>query len=519
MVRSLLLLSVLVVPTLRAQGFTTRDSTIRRIWAVGTDSSQVVPLAQVLSDSIGSRLTGTQGLDAARDWVMQRYRSWGIPVRAEQYGTWRGWKRGTTTAELIAPRHRQLDATLLAWSPGTSSRPVAGSVITLPSLPDSAAFAAWLPKAKGRFVLISMAEPSCRPPEDLKRDATPEGYERFVKERQTYAENWNSRSARAKLGPVGLIRALEGAGAAGILQSAWSEGWGAQRIHMADTDRIPSLALSCEDYGLLARLAEHGQSPILRVNATADVTGVVPVFNTVAEIRGTELPDEYVVLSAHLDSWDGASGATDNGTGTVMMMEAMRVLKAAYPHPRRTIIAGHWSGEEQRALGSIAFAADHPEIIRGVQAVLNQDNGTGRITRISMSGFTDAGAHFARWLSVMPTEISRFVTLLNPGLPGTGSDHQFFLCHGAPAFSLHAEEWEYHTYTWHTNLDTFDKISPDDLRFNATLVAMLAYGASEDRQRIARDTRVLPSDDSGKERAWPACPAPTREYAAPMARR
>jgi len=504
--------SCLAASALRAQGFTTRDATLQRIWTLGDDSSAVAQLAQVLADSIGPRLTGTEGLDAARRWVMQRYQSWGVPVRAEQYGTWRGWRRGVATVELIAPRHRQLDATLLAWSPGTSAKPVTAAVIALPSVADSAAFAAWLPSAAGKFVLVSTPETSCRPEENLKRDMSPEEYQHFVHERRAYVTQWESRSVRTKLGPVRLIRALESTGAAGILQSAWSEGWGAERIHMADTDRIPSLALTCEDYGLLARLVEHGQSPRVQVTATADARGAVPVFNTIAALRGAELPEQYVILSAHLDSWDGASGATDNGTGTVMMMEAMRILRAAYPHPRRTIIAGHWSGEEQRALGSIAFAADHPEILRGVQAVFNQDNGTGRVSRISMSGFMDAGPHFARWMARMPTEISRFVTLINPGLPGTGSDHQFFLCHGAPAFSLGADEWDYHTYTWHTNLDTFDKISVGDLRSNAILVAMLAYEASEDPQQMRRDTRLLPADDAGAVRAWPACPPPTRAY-------
>jgi hypothetical protein len=102
------------------------------------------------------------------------------------------------------------------------------------------------------------------------------------------------------------------------------------------------------------------------------------------------------------------------------------------------------------------------------------------------------------------------VTLINPGLPGGGSDHLFFLCQGAPAFALGADSWDYETYSWHTNLDTYDKISLDDLRFNATLVAMLAYEASEDVSLIARDHRLLPVDGSGKPRSWPQCPPPRR---------
>ena len=137
----------------------------------------------------------------------------------------------------------------------------------------------------------------------------------------------------------------------------------------------------------------------------------MPAFNVVGRIPGTELPDEYVLLSAHLDSWDGASGATDNGTGTIMMVEAMRILKVAYPNPRRTIVVGHWGGEEQGLIGSTAFAADNQEVIDGLQAGFNQDNGTWRIDYIRMMGFTGAGAHFARWFSAIPTEITDHIEL------------------------------------------------------------------------------------------------------------
>ena len=113
-------------------------------------------------------------------------------------------------------------------------------------------------------------------------------------------------------------------------------------------------------------MAERGQAPRVRMDAQSEFTGDRPAFNIVGMIRGTELPDEYVMLSAHLDSWDGASGATDNGTGTIMMMEAMRILRATYPNPRRSIIVGHWGGEEQGLLGSTAFREDHPEVVDGM---------------------------------------------------------------------------------------------------------------------------------------------------------
>ena len=246
---------------------------------------------------------------------------------------------------------------------------------------------------------------------------------------------------------------------------------------------------------------------MLRVTADAESLGEIPVFNTIAEIRGSEKPDEYVVLSAHFDSWDGASGATDNGTGTVTMMEAMRILKAAYPNPRRTILVGHWSGEEQGLNGSRAFARDHPEVVSGMQVLFNQDNGTGRIQNVSAQGLSRAGESLVRWFAQLPPQLTSDIDFTFPGTPGGGgSDYASFICAGAPAFSLGSLSWAYGTYTWHTNRDTFDKIVFDDLKENATLVAMLAYLASEDAERVSRERRaVMPADDAGRPREWPAC--------------
>ena len=123
------------------------------------------------------------------------------------------------------------------------------------------------------------------------------------------------------------------------------------------------------------------------------------------------MPDEYVVLNAHVDSWDGASGATDNGTGTIMMMEAMRILKEVLPTPRRTILVAHWGGEEQGQYGSLAFAEDHPEVIDGLQAGFTQDNGTWRAEFIKMQDFHEASEHWGRWVSVIPREIPQHIEL------------------------------------------------------------------------------------------------------------
>jgi len=497
-----------------AQTFPTDDPIIKQIWEEGMNNSQTYPLAQVLMDSIGPRLTGSPGQQAAHDWAVAKYESWGIPARNEQWGTWLGWRRGITHIDLKEPWVRTLEGTMLAWSPGTNG-PVEADVVVLPEFEDEAAFRAWLPQVRGKFVLVSVPQITCRPDATWQEFATQESFEKLQADRRAAQRAWSQRIAATGSTVRDLPVVLEEAGAAGILTSYWSEGYGVSKIFNARTRKVPTLDLSCEDYGLLFRLADNDQSPKIRVEAEAEYLGDQPVFNTIAEIRGTEKPDEYVVLSAHFDSWDGATGATDNGTGTVTMMEAMRILKKVLPNPKRTILVGHWSGEEQGLNGSRAFAQDHPEIVEGLQALFNQDNGTGRIVNISMQGFTEAGAHFGRWLSQIPTEITQHIELSLPGVPSSGgTDHASFVCYGAPAFNLSALHWEYRIYTWHTNRDTFDKIVFDDLKNNATLTAMLAYLASEDPERVSTVQRDMPINPrTGTKASWPNCPEPVRSSA------
>jgi Zn-dependent M28 family amino/carboxypeptidase len=202
------------------------------------------------------------------------------------------------------------------------------------------------------------------------------------------------------------------------------------------------------------------------------------------------------------------------------MLEAMRILRAAYPTPKRTIIAGHWSGEEQGDIGSAAFAVDHPEILAGLQALFNQDNGTGNIDHVITAGFLDAPAHFARWMSQMPEDVWRGTALEFPGYAHNEStDSDAFACRDAPGFFLNSADWDYNDYTWHTNRDTFDKISWDVIRKNATFVAMLAYQASEDPVKMGRARRVPALDASnGRVITPPRCGTPPRSYQESLSR-
>ncbi|MES2178797.1 MAG: M20/M25/M40 family metallo-hydrolase [Gemmatimonadota bacterium] len=545
--------------------FPKSNPTMERIWRLGMDSSHVQQLSQVLFDSIGPRLTGSPGLTRASDWVIGQYKAWGIEGKREQYGTWRGWRRGYSHIDLEQPRVRSLAGTMLAWSPGTNGKPVKAEVITLPKFADSTEFVKWLPKAKGKIVMLSPAWPTCRPSEDWNRFGTAASIARMDSAIGRMQADWavttgdstklyrgtgynlalgtgtlgtrlekagvvGTITSRNKLSgfnnpfaapggggggrggrgggggnPPGSASARGGGPAASLAQGGGGRGgaggaqgaggWGTIEIFETYNTKAPAVTLECEDYGLVYRLAENNQKPVVRLDLDASLLGEKPAFNTIGIIKGTEKPDEYVMLSAHFDSWDGSSGATDNGTGTMMAMEAMRILKLAYPNPKRTIMVGHWASEEQGLNGSTAFTEDHPEVMKGLQALFNQDNGTGRVQSLGSSGLPDIGRHLKQWYSALPSfftdSMSSNVVSWSfddraPGNPG-GTDGAVFTCKGAPSFGMGAVGWNYGTYTWHTNRDTYDKVVMDDLKHNATLAAMMIYQASEDPEFIKRD--------------------------------
>jgi hypothetical protein len=487
---------------------------------------------------------------------VKTYRSWGIDARQENYGTWRGWRRGVSHIDLVSPRVRSLEGAMLGWSPGTNGRNVNAEVVVLPRFKDTTEFIQWLPSARGKIILLSPAFPTCRSSEDWYRFATAESRLRMDSLVRASQADWGtSQDPAVRFRGTGLTSAalnarLDRSGVAGVITSGptlgnyapappaqgrggggrgagggggrgnaiqpgpnsargggpastrsnpaapeGTGGWGVVRVFETYNTTAPAMWLSCEDYGLVYRLAESGRKPQVRMNLDAQLLGEVPVWNTIGEIKGTEKPNEYVMFSAHFDSWDSASGATDNGTGTLMMMEAMRILKKAYPNPKRTILVGHWNSEEQGLNGSKAYAEDHPDVIKGMQALFNQDNGTGRVQSISSNTLSPIGAHLKAWYSKLP---SFYTDSLSPNvvswsfqdfapLSTGGTDGTVFACHGTPSFGMGALNWNYNAYTWHTNRDTYDKVVMDDLKHNATLAAMMAYLASEDPTFIPRE--------------------------------
>jgi len=552
------LVLVLAPLSLSAQG---PDATAQRLFRLGMDSSWLPRLAQTMFDSIGPRLTASPGYQSSGDWVVKMYKEWGIDGSFHNYGTWRGWRRGTSHIDLMQPRVRSLEGQMLAWSPGTpGGRPVTAEAIILPKFSDSTEFVKWLPQARGKIVMLSPAWPTCRPSDDWQRWGTPAAIARMDTAVALMQREWANDQDPAKAyrgtgyglalgtgtlgtrlekaGVVGMLtsrlklsgfanpfaqnaggrggaggrgaggrggppagNSARGGGMAQSLQQAMSGraggagGWGVVEVFESYNTVAPAVTLSCEDYGLVYRLAENKQKPMVRIALDGQLLGERPAFNVLGTIRGTEKPDEYVMLSAHFDSWDGGSGATDNGTGTLMAMEAMRLLKQAYPRPKRTIMVGHWNSEEQGLNGSRAFTEDYPQVMKGLQALFNQDNGTGRVQNISVSGLTNAGRHLKKWWEQLPTFYTDSMSFnavawsfndAPTGNPG-GTDGAVFACYGTPSFGFGAVGWNYGSYTWHTNRDTYDKVVFDDLKHNATLAALMVYAASEDPEFISRE--------------------------------
>jgi hypothetical protein len=280
-----------------AQTWPTTDPVLRRIWTLGMDSSQTYPLMQALTDSIGPRLTGTPGIQRGHDWLVRTYGAWGVPARNERVGTWKGWRRGVTHVDLVSPRVRTLEGTMLAWSPGTRGRDGHGTRRHPPRrgrqrrLPRRAA-------ERARAVRARQSGAAELPPRrelgevGAPRDArAPQGAPRLgdtalAAARAPHRARAVARHRLARPRARGRRRRRRD-------RLALERGVGAcRRSSSRATRRRPALDLACEDYTLLYRLAERGQAPVVRLRADAEFTGEAPTFNTVAEIKGSERPNE-----------------------------------------------------------------------------------------------------------------------------------------------------------------------------------------------------------------------------------
>jgi hypothetical protein len=490
--------------------------------------SQIMVMAEELLDGAGARLTGSPGLSRAVRWAEGTMRKIGLanPHR-ESWGAFGSpWRERATTVRMVEPDVAPLLARAAPWSPATAGA-VSAEVVAVPGFAATADFQAWRGKLRGKIVLLGRAPSPPRfipirtplvtrlSPEELATFSSqpytpPSGFAGSVREataanfrlmRQT-GEFLASEGVAAVLAPNGNT-ALGGANG-GAIHSDWNYTFGAHVYRPGEAKKHPPLAiLSIEHYGRLDRLLKRGVPVRLELNIDTELSDeVAEGENLLAEISGSdpdpEIRDQVVMVSAHLDSWPAAVGATDDGAGVLIALEAMRILRAVDARPRRTIRIALWTGEEQGALGSRSYVGKHlaavtldrrpdfedlPEFMlpavgavttkpehAKVSAVYTLDAGGGRIRGIS-TGNPATVALFRQWLEPFR---DLGVSAVAP-TSDCGGDCSSFEQIGIPTPSFKQDPLAYDSQTHHTAMDLFEQLVPEDLRQAATVVAAMLY--------------------------------------------
>jgi carboxypeptidase Q len=440
--------------------------------AEAMDHSELMQNLEYLSDAIGPRLTGSLAMRRANDWTAERFKAYGLTTRLEPYAFGRTWERGSASLQLIAPFTRAITAHSWAWTAGTGGKTVTGPVVLADlSTPDS--LAAYRGKVRGAWVLPRSAYPLWNPdgPQMTANDSI-RLTELLRLRNQATADTAPAAVLARRQFAIDLPYALQSAGALGTLVDGSKEQ--ALMTMSGSPNRVsplPNLVIAHEDYAMLERQVRAGLAP--RVVARVENTlGRAPVqqWNTVAELRGRERPNEVVILGAHLDSWDLGTGVTDNGTGSMTVLEAARVLARSGLRPKRTIRFVLFSGEEEGLLGSRAYAAAHAAEADSIQAVLVLDNGTGAIKGQALQGRTELAGLWKDLLAPVAALGADSVREASKN----GTDHLSFLPYGVPGFNFDQLPRGYN-HTHHSQADTFDHAVPGDLKQAAAVMAVTAY--------------------------------------------
>jgi hypothetical protein len=543
-------------PVLGAGGENVNYTDINKIKAEGLQHSQVMELNSYLSDVYAPRLTGSPMAMKAAEWVVKTLKDWGLTSVAiepwvNRNGFERGWTNDKFYMEVTAPDHISIPGTPLGWTPGTSGLVTAeaalltatkeeelapykgtlkGKWVLIGAPPDVAAF--WEPRAT-RYKAEQLATLELQPPPPaLEFGVMPPGQRGGAPAAQ--AQQGPRAGGPGQRGPnFGQIRAdfLRAEGALGTLQTV-PIGHGLYQIGGTRTNdpatTLPAVSIAAEYYNRIARLLEKK----IPVTIAADIKNTFypnpPVFNVVGEIRGTDKADEVVLLGAHIDTWHSATGAADDGVGVAAMMEAVRILKASGVPLRRTVRVGFWEGEEQGLLGSREYVAAHyatrqplpgqqgapaaggpPAGMRGgpqgplekkadydkLSVYFNIDNGTGALRGIYLQGNDAAGPIFREWMEAFRSLGMTTVTIRNTG----GTDHQSFDAVGLPGFQFIQDEIEYNGVTHHSNMDTYERLQPNDVVKMATIAAGFAYLAANRDQMIPRKPLPPPGTGGGRQ--------------------
>lgn len=495
---------------------------INKIKDVGMNHSQAMNTMLYLTDIIGGRLTNSPAQKRANRWTKEQFEKWGLQnAKIDSWGKFgRSWELKQFSINIVAPEYIALRAYPKAWSPGTNGQ-ITGSVVYIDanSISDLAKYKG---KLKGAIVLIDEGmkiTPGFEPTATRRTDSELLNQEFSAPPVETSAPREITAEQRLQA-QVNLAKykMIYEEGAAALLDSNWGVDSGTLRVMGANvapdpkiTDpftrsrarpyqketpaTIPQFVVEVEQYNRLLRRVKGGEEFKIQFDLAvnwddSDQDG----YNTIAEIPGSDLKDEVVMIGGHLDSWHAGTGATDNGAGTTVAMEAMRILAASGLKPRRTIRVALWTGEEQGLLGSRGYVAktfgkrnadgslSKTAEYDNFAAYFNLDNGTGQIRGVYSQGNMLARDVFRRWLEPFAVYGASTTSISNTG----GTDHLAFDAIGLPGFQFIQDSIEYGKRTWHTSQDVADRTLEEDLKRSAVIMASFAYNAAMSDKKFPR---------------------------------
>ncbi len=514
--------------------------TISRIRYEGFHNSKIMEIASGLMDGIGERLTGSPNMKKANNWTRDELTSFGlVNAHLEPWSPFgRGWANEYINVRMVSPDIAPIIAYAKAWTPGTNGA-VKGQVVRV-NIRTPQEMEKYRGKLAGKIVLVGddpEIKPSVEPLSERYNEkslAEIEQYEIPSERNEARFEEFRRRfhffqqvskffDEEKVLAVIDHSRGNLGGGTVFVQQGgSYKEG---------QTVGTPQITIAQEHWDRIARLLAEKKDVELEVNVKNNFyDDAMTQWDTLAEIPGTDKKDEVVMLGAHLDSWHAGTGATDNGAGTVIMMEAVRILKAVGVKPRRTIRIGLWSGEEQGLLGSQWYVAHHfgsrppskdpdrkgdPTVIRRdagpmsikegeqskVSVYFNVDNGTGKLRGVYMQENAAVEPIFEAWMKPFHDLGMDTLTMRNTG----GTDHLSFDAVGIPGFQFIQDPVEYDTRTHHSNMDVYDRLQPDDLKQAAVIVASFVYLAAQRDQMFPRKPieKELPPVREQEENASP----------------
>ena len=477
--------------------------TVNRIKAEAFEDSKVMDHMFYLTDANGPRLTGSPGYQTAADWVVKRLQEYGlVNVHQEKWGPFgRGWTNTHFEAHLLEPSYAPLIGFPLAWTASTQGT-VSGQPM-MAVIKTDADFEKFRGKLKGAIVMTDALKELAFPTAPQGRRLTdaelsaealaldpasrggfgpprPPGQPALSPE-EARKEREERRKFREKVGDFlrdeGALLAIS-YGQSGEAGTVFASQGGPyeNKKHLA----IPMVALTPEHYNRIARLLDHKIPVKVAFNIQNQVVEDPPTVNVVGEIPGNSKKDEIVMLGAHLDSWHGGTGATDNAAGSAVMMEAVRILNTLDLKMDRTVRIALWSGEEEGLLGSKAYVKEHFADVETMKLTaehsklsgyFNYDNGTGKIRGIYLQGNDMARPIFEAWLAPFKDLGASTVSIRNTG----GTDHLSFDAIGLPGFQFIQDPMDYMTRTHHSNMDTYDRIQPGDLMQASAIIATFVY--------------------------------------------